>query len=66
MTVAKIVELTSESRVGFQDAIEAGMRRAEKTLRNVRGAWISEQKVLADDGAITGYRVTLRVSFVLE
>lgn len=66
MSIAKVVELTSESSKSFQDAIEAGMSRAEKTLKNVRGAWISEQKVLANKGAITAYRVTLRVSFVLE
>ena len=66
MSVAKIVELSSESKVSFQDAIESGLQRAEKTLKNVKGAWISEQKVLADKGAIVGYRVMMRVSFVLD
>lgn len=66
MSIAKIVEMTSESPIGFQDAIEAGMRRAEESLKNVRGAWIAEQKVIAAKGVITGYRVTMRVSFVLE
>ncbi len=66
MSIAKVVEITSDSTVSFNDAIEAGIRRAEKSLKQVRGAWISEQKVLVDKGVISGYRVTMRVTFVLE
>jgi dodecin len=65
MSIAKIVEISSESAISFEDAIASGMRRAEESLKNVKGAWISEQKVIADKGAIVGYRVTMRVSFVL-
>lgn len=65
MTIAKIVELSCESKISFEDAITSGMRRAEETLKNVKGAWISEQKVIAENGSIVGYRVTMRVSFVL-
>jgi dodecin len=65
MTIAKIVELSCESTVSFEDAIISGMRRAEETLKNVKGAWISEQKVIAEKGSIVSYRVTMRVSFVL-
>ncbi len=66
MSIAKIVEITSDSPVSFQDAIEIGMRRAEQSLKNVSGAWIAEQKVIADKGVISSYRVTMRVSFILE
>jgi dodecin len=66
MTIAKTVELSCESATSFEDAIKTGMRRAEETLKNVKGAWISEQKVIADKGTIVGYRVTMRVSFVLN
>lgn len=66
MSVAKVVEITSESAESFEDAIKHGIERAEKSLKNVRGAWISEQKVIVDSGKVTGYRVNMRVSFVLE
>jgi dodecin len=66
MSIAKVVEITSDSTVSFNDAIEAGIRRAEKSLKQVRGAWISEQKILVDKGVISGYRVTMRVTFVLK
>lgn len=66
MTIAKIIEISSESSVSFQDAIETGIKRAEETLKNVKGAWIAEQKLCVKDGRITTYRVMMRVSFVLQ
>lgn len=66
MTVAKVVEITSESSESFEDAIKSGIARAEKSLKNVRGAWVAEQKVVVENGEITSYRVNLRVSFVLD
>jgi flavin-binding protein dodecin len=65
MSIAKTVELTATSDKGFEDAIQKGIARADKTLKNVRGAWISEQKVKVAKGKVTEYRVTLRVTFVL-
>lgn len=66
MTVAKVVEITSDSTESFEDAIRKGIERSEKSLKNVRGAWISEQKVSVEDGNVVSYRVNMRVSFVLE
>lgn len=66
MSIAKIVELSSESTESFEHAVETGIRRAESTLKNVKGAWISEQKVIVDQGHIVKYRVVMRVTFVLE
>lgn len=66
MSVAKVVEITSESSKSFEDAVQRGIERAEKTLKNVRGAWIAEQKVVVEDGNIIRYRVNMRVSFVLD
>jgi flavin-binding protein dodecin len=66
MSVAKVTEITASSAKGFEDAIEVGIARADKTLKNVRGAWIAEQKVKVEKGRISEYRVTMRVSFVLE
>lgn len=66
MTIAKIIEISSDSTVSFQDAIESGIKRAERTVKNVKGAWISEQKLSIDGGKITSYRVIMRVSFILD
>jgi flavin-binding protein dodecin len=66
MAIAKVMELISSSPKSFEDAVTKGIERADKTLENVRGAWISEQKVKVDKGKITEYRVTMRVSFILK
>ncbi len=66
MSVAKIAELVSESPKSFEDAIAKGVARANKTLRNVSGAWVESQKVIVAKGKITKYRVFLKVTFVLD
>jgi flavin-binding protein dodecin len=61
----KVIEITSTSAKSFEDAIEKGIARADKTLKNVEGAWIKEQKVIVTDGKINGFRVNMLVTFVL-
>lgn len=66
MSVAKVVEITATSRKSFEDAIENGVRRASKTLKEVRGAWVKSMKVELKNGKIVEYRVHLKVTFVLS
>lgn len=66
MSVARVTEIIASSRKGFEDAVQKGIERAQKTLKNVEGAWVKDMKVKCDDGEIVAYRVTLKVTFVLE
>ena len=66
MAVARVTELTAGSKNSFQDALEVGLARAEKTLRNLSGAWIQSQKVVIEKGKIVEYRVNMKVTFVLR
>ena len=66
MSVAKVSELSATSPKSFDDAIQQGLARASKTLRNVRGAWIKEQHVRCDNGKVVEYQVNMMVTFVLE
>lgn len=66
MTVAKVTEISAESTKSFEDAIQQGIARADKTLENVRGAWIKEQKVRIEGGKVVAYRVDMKVTFVLK
>ena len=66
MSVAKVTEIIASSNKSFDDAIKQGIKRANKTLKNIKGAWIKGQKVIVSKGQIDEYRVTLRVTFVLE
>ena len=66
MSVARTTEISSSSKKGFEAAIEKGIKRCAQTIENVEGAWIKEQKVVVKDGQLTEYRVTMKVSFVLN
>ena len=66
MSVARITTLSSNSKSSFDAAIKEGVDRANKTLRNVTGAWVKEQKVEISDGAVVAWQVVLEVTFVLD
>ena len=66
MSIAKVTEIIASSAKSFDDAIEKGIKRADETLQNVRGAWVKSQKVVVEKGKVTEYRVTMKISFVLK
>lgn len=67
MSVAKVSEIIASSPKSFEDAIKEGVARANKTLKNVRSAWVENQQVEMDDkGQIASYRVQLKITFILE
>ncbi len=66
MSIAKVEELSATSTVGFEDAIKHGLARANKTLRNVRSAWVKEQQVRLEGGKIVEFQVNLQITFVLD
>lgn len=66
MSVAKITEITSTSKKGFDDAIRSGIKRASKTIRGISSAWVADQEVAVKDGKVTEYKVRLKLTFVLD
>ena len=67
MSVARVTEIIASSKESFEDAVRQGLKRASKTLRNVKGAWVEGQKVSCDSqGNIQEFRVILKVTFVLK
>jgi flavin-binding protein dodecin len=65
-SVAKVTEITAQSQQSFEDAIRIGIARAAKTLDGIQGAWVKEQEVVVNEGRIVGYRVNLKITFVLR
>lgn len=65
MAVARVTEIIASSKKSFEDAVSVGVNRATKTLKNVEGAWVQDQKVMVKNGKIVEYRVNLKVTFVL-
>lgn len=66
MSVARITEISSSSDTSFEDAIRQGVARAATTLHNIRSAWVKEQEVQIENGKITGYKVIMKITFVLD
>ena len=66
MSVARVTEIIASSPKSFEDAVEVGVERACKTLKNVKGAWVKGQKAVVEDDKIVEYRVNLEVTFILE
>jgi dodecin len=65
-SVAKVTEISARSSKSFEDAIQAGISRASKTLRNINSAWVKEQRVEVRDGKIASYQVNMMVTFTLD
>jgi flavin-binding protein dodecin len=66
MAVARVTEIIAGSKKSFEDAIEQGIARASKTLKNIEGAWVQDQKVVVQKGKVVEYRVAMKVTFILE
>lgn len=66
VSVAKVIELNARSTDSFEDAIKEAIVKAGETVDNIEGAWVKEQKVVVENGAITGYDVNLKITFVVS
>lgn len=66
MSVAKVTEIISSSKDGFDDAVKEGIKRASKTLNEISSAWVQDQQVVVKDGKVKEYRVNMKVTFVLK
>ncbi|HEY6985986.1 MAG TPA: dodecin family protein [Rhodanobacteraceae bacterium] len=67
MTVAKVIELSSSSSKGIEDAVQAGLRKVSKTVKNIKSAWVNEiRAITGEDGSVIEWRVNMRINFIVE
>ena len=67
MTVAKVIELNASSVKSIEDAVQSGLHKCSESVKNIKGAWVNELKVVtADDGSIMEWRVNLKVTFIVK
>lgn len=66
MSIARTTEISASSTKSFEDAVRKGIKRFSETIKHVEGAWVKEQKVTVADGEVAEYRVTMKVTFVLD
>ena len=66
-TIAKVIEVNASSKKGLEDAIQGGLKRVSKSVKNIKGAWINDIKVVTeDDGTISEWRVDMKITFVVS
>ncbi|MBD9468717.1 dodecin family protein [Pseudoxanthomonas sp. PXM01] len=66
MSVAKIIEVNASSKTSMEDAVKVGLKKTSETVKNIKGAWVNEIKVVTDDGGnVQEWRVNLRITFVV-
>ena len=67
MSIAKIIEVNAASKTSMDDAVRAGLKKCAETVKNIKGAWVNEIKVVTDEnGNVTEWRVNLRVTFIVQ
>jgi flavin-binding protein dodecin len=66
MAVAKVIEITASSPTSFAEAVKAGISKASETVHGIKSAWVSEEHVIVENNAVTEFRVTMRVTFILD
>ena len=67
MSIVKVIEINSASKKGFEDAIQSGLAKTGKTVKNIQGAWVNETKVVTKpNGAVSEWRVSMKVSFIVD
>ena len=67
MSVSKVIELSSSSSKGVEDAVQSGLRKVAQTVKNIKGAWVNEIKVVTSaDGTVTEWRVNMRINFIVD
>lgn len=66
MGVLKVLELMSSSDKSWEDATDKAIKKASKTVKGIKSAWVKDQSVSVEDGKVTSYRVTLKVSFEIS
>ncbi|HSM99886.1 MAG TPA: dodecin family protein [Rudaea sp.] len=65
--ITKVIELSASSTKGIEDAVTGGLKKASKTVKNIKGAWINDLKVVTnDDGSVAEWRVNMRVNFLVD
>lgn len=66
MAIAKVIEISSESKKGYEDAIRLGVEEASRTVKNIQSAWVKDHEILVKDGELRGHRVSLKITFLVD
>jgi len=66
MSVMKVVELMASSKKSWEDATAKAVKKAGKSIKNIKSAYVQDQSVVVNNGEVTEYRVNLKVTFEVK
>ncbi len=66
MSVMKVVELMASSKKSWEDATAKAVKKASKSIKNIKSAYVQNQSVVVNNGEVTEYRVNLKVTFEVK
>lgn len=66
MAVIKVIEIMSNSKKSWEDAVANGVKKASESINDIRSASVQHQSVVVEKGKIKEYRVNLKVSFAVK
>ncbi|MBC8173713.1 MAG: dodecin domain-containing protein [Chitinophagales bacterium] len=67
MAVVKVIELMSDSKKSWDDAVQQAITQASKSIRNIKSVNINNMSCTVDKkGKIAAYRVNCSITFEIE
>ncbi|TDE05285.1 dodecin family protein [Flavobacterium sandaracinum] len=66
MSILKVIEVLSNSEISWEDATRKGVAKAAKSVKHIRSVYVQEQSAVVNNGAVTEFRVNLKLTFELE
>ena len=66
MAIMKVIEVLSNSKKGWEDAAQKGVKKAAKSIKNIKSAYVQSQSCVVEDGEIVEYRVNLKITFQVD
>ena len=64
--IYKKIELIGSSTTGIEDAVNNAVKRAAKTVRNMRWFEVGEIRGHIEDNQINHWQVTVKIGFTLD
>lgn len=66
MAVLKVIEILANSDKSWEDATKNAVSHASKSVKNIRSVYIKEQSAGVKDGAVTEFRVNVKITFEVK
>jgi len=66
MAIMKVVEIMADSKKSWEDATNNAIKRASKSINDIKSAYVQSQSVTVKNGKVGSYRVNLKVTFEVK